>query len=50
MSITRQCELLEVTRSGYYYSPRPTSDLNLELMRKMDEHLEYPFKGEYMYG
>ena len=46
MSITRQCELLEVTRSGYYYSPRPTSDLNLELMRKMDEHyLEHPYKG-----
>ena len=46
MSITRQCELLQVTRSGYYYSPRPTSDLNLELMRKMDEHyLEHPYKG-----
>ena len=46
ISIIRQCELLGIHKSGLYYKPKGESDLNLELMRLMDEHyLEYPFKG-----
>jgi len=45
-SILRQCELLGISRSGLYYEPKKTSALNLELMRKIDEHyLEHPYKG-----
>ena len=43
LSIVRQCKLLQVARSMHYYRSKRDSDLNLELMRKMDE--EYPFKG-----
>lgn len=46
LSIRKQCELLGVSRAGLYYKPIGTSDLNLELMRLMDEHyLEHPYKG-----
>jgi len=46
MSIIRQCELLDIHRSGYYYQPKCESALNLELMRLMDEHfLVHPYKG-----
>ena len=44
--ITRQCELLELSRSSVYYSPVPVSAKDLELMRQIDEiHLQYPFYG-----
>ena len=44
--IVSQCSLLSVHRSGFYYRPKPESELNLELMRLIDEHyLHYPFKG-----
>ena len=46
LSITRQCKALSIHRSGFYYKPVGESNLNLELMRLMDEHyLKYPFKG-----
>lgn len=46
LSLTSQCELLGIHRSGIYYKPRGESELNLKLMRLMDEHyLHYPFKG-----
>jgi len=46
LSMTRQCELLCVHRSGIYYQPKGEAELNLELMRQMDEHyLHHPFKG-----
>jgi putative transposase len=46
LSVSRQCALLEVHRSSYYYEPISDSTLNLELMRLMDEHyLAYPDKG-----
>jgi putative transposase len=45
-SIRRQCELLEISRSAYYYEPCPESDENLALMRRLDElHLEHPVYG-----
>jgi putative transposase len=45
-SIRRQCELLEISRTAYYYEPCPETDENLELMRRLDElHLENPVYG-----
>jgi putative transposase len=46
LSIRRQCELLQISRSGVYYEPEPTSDDELALMRRIDElHLKLPFYG-----
>ncbi len=42
--INRQCGLLELNRSSYYYRPRKISAAELELMRLIDEiHMQYPF-------
>lgn len=46
ISVVKQCELLDINRSGIYYKPVPETTLNLELMRLIDEHyLEHPYKG-----
>jgi putative transposase len=46
LSIRRQCELLGISRSGFYYEPCPESEENLALMRRLDElHLERPVYG-----
>ncbi|MCH7514714.1 MAG: IS3 family transposase [Bacteroidetes bacterium] len=46
LSIVKQCLLLSVYRSVFYYKIRGESALNLELMRLMDAHyLEHPYKG-----
>lgn len=46
LSIKRQCELLNIHRSGLYYSPNEESVENLALMRLMDEqYLKTPFYG-----
>lgn len=46
LSIVRQCALLDIHRSGIYHQPKPTSKLNLTLMRAIDEiHLKRPFLG-----
>jgi len=46
LSIERQCELLGLARSSYYYTPCGESAYNLELMRMMDEqYLKTPFYG-----
>lgn len=37
LSVRRQCALLEVSRSRYYYQPQQESEENLALMRLMDE-------------
>ena len=37
VSIERQCELLGLPRSSYYYVPLPESEENLRLMRLLDE-------------
>jgi len=37
LSISRQCELLAVNRSSYYYKPKPIKPEDLDLMRKIDE-------------
>ncbi len=46
LSVTRQCEILDLSRSGIYYMPTPVSAKDRELMRQIDEiHLIYPFYG-----
>ena len=46
LSVTRQCELLSLNRSSYYYSPVGLSNLNKELMDRIDElYTKYPFLG-----
>jgi len=49
LSITRQCELLQLPRSTAYYMPVEISEAVLTLMRLIDElHLQYPFAGSRM--
>jgi putative transposase len=44
--IYRQCGLLGISRSGYYYCPQEESPLNLHLMNLMDEqYTKMPFYG-----
>ena len=49
LSVTRQAQLLDISRSSVYYLPRPASSGDLALMRRIDElHLDYPFAGARM--
>jgi putative transposase len=44
--VRRQCELIDLDRSSYYYEPAVESPLNLELMRLIDEqYTKTPFYG-----
>ena len=46
LSLSKQCELIGLARSSYYYDPVPESELNLHLMRLIDEqYLISPFYG-----
>lgn len=46
LSVVRQCELLDIHRSGAYYEPRGETAPNLELMRLIDEkNLLHPWLG-----
>jgi putative transposase len=46
LSIVKQCELLEIHRSGIYFKPKLESLLNLRLMRLIDEKfIDCPFYG-----
>nr|WP_173507580.1 IS3 family transposase [Aliiroseovarius sp. xm-d-517] len=46
LSIGRQCKLLSISRSSFYYQPKGETALNLMLMRQIDEQfLETPFFG-----
>jgi len=49
LPIQTQAKVLEISRSTVYYQPRPISDQDLWLMRRIDElHLNYPFAGSRM--
>jgi putative transposase len=49
LPITRQAQLLGLSRGSVYYLPRPVSDADQALMRRIDElHLEHPFMGARM--
>jgi len=46
LSIRRQCELVGLSRTTFYYQPVPESAFNLHLMRLIDEqYLRTPFFG-----
>jgi len=46
LSIGRQCELVSISRSSFYYKAKGESGFNLELMRIMDEQfLTTPWDG-----
>jgi putative transposase len=46
LSIVRQCELVSISRSGFYHRPAGETALNLELMRLIDaQFLETPWCG-----
>ena len=36
LSVIRQCALLGIARSGFYYRPRPESAEELELLKRLD--------------
>ena len=49
LSISRQAQILGISRGSVYYLPRPTPAADLALMRRIDElHLDYPFAGSRM--
>ena len=44
--IRRQCDLLDVCRSGLYYTPSVETEENLQIMRMLDmQYLKTPFYG-----
>ena len=46
LSLSRQCQLVSISRSSFYYALRGESAENLALMRRIDElFLKYPFYG-----
>ena len=46
LSLSRQCQLVNISRSSIYYKPRPVSAENLKYMRLIDEqYLNRPFCG-----
>jgi putative transposase len=46
LPVVRQCELVSISRSAFYYTPVGESPLNLTLMRLIDEQfMETPFYG-----
>ena len=46
LPLTRQAELLDISRGTIYYVPEATSAEDLDLMLKIDKlHLEFPFAG-----
>jgi putative transposase len=46
LSVARQCELLALPRSTFYYQPAGVPGRDLALMRQLDElHLDHPWMG-----
>ena len=51
LSIVRQCEMLAVSRSGFYHRPAGETVENLALMRLIDaQFLEAPWYGSRQMG
>ncbi len=49
LSLTRQAEILQLSRASLYYEPVAASAADLQLMRRLDElHLQWPFLGGRM--
>ena len=44
--MSRQAQLLDISRGAVYYLPKPTSASDLRIMHAMDRlHLDFPFMG-----
>ena len=44
LPMTRQAQIVNISRGSVYYESEPVSEADLELMRRIDElHLELPF-------
>ena len=49
LPISKQAEVLRISRGSVYYLPRPVPDADLAIMRRLDRlHLEFPFAGSRM--
>ena len=49
LPISKQAEVLRISRSSVYYLPRPVPEADLAIMRRLDRlHLEFPFAGSRM--
>jgi putative transposase len=49
LPVTRQAQLLSISRGSVYYKPRAVLAADLAIMRRIDElHLEHPFAGSRM--
>ena len=49
LPISKQAKALNISRGSVYYLPRPVSDADLAIMRRLDRlHLEFPFAGSRM--
>jgi putative transposase len=49
LPISRQAEVLNISRGSIYYLPRPVPKTELAIMHRLDRlHLEYPFAGSRM--
>jgi putative transposase len=49
LPITKQAEVLRISRGSVYYLPRPVPAADLAIMRRLDRlHLEFPFAGSRM--
>ena len=46
LSLSRQCQVLAISRTSFYYAPKGESADNLALMRRIDElFMKHPFYG-----
>lgn len=46
LSVSRQAQLLNISRGAVYYLPKPVGESDLTLMNAIDQlHLDYPFMG-----
>ena len=46
LSVSRQCELLEISRSAYYYKSQAENEQDFEIKKAIDGlFIKHPFKG-----
>ena len=46
LSVSRQCALLEIARSSFYYRPRPEAAEELDLLKRLDRiFTDHPVYG-----
>jgi putative transposase len=49
LPVSKQAEVLRISRGRVYYLPRPLTEADLAIMRRLDRlHLKFPFAGSRM--